>query len=589
MTSFSDLGLAAEINRAIRDSGYTQPTLIQQHMIPLIKEGKDVIGLSQTGTGKTAAFVLPFMDKLATSKKRARRGSCSVLVLSPTRELTNQIAETVRRYGKYVNYTQAIIVGGVSYPPQIKALRRGADIVIATPGRALDHIESGELSLDEATTIILDEADQMLDFGFMPVVKKIIDRLPPERQSVLLSATMPKGIKKLAEDLMTNPDLVEATPESKPVERVTQEVIYVERQRKNMALLEIVSRKEVDRAIVFTRTKFGADRVQTFLNNYGILAVALHGNKSQGQRQRALGQFRRGDVSVLVATDIAGRGIDIDDVSHVINVDLPNIPESYVHRIGRTARAGREGVAISFCSKAEKAYLRDIEKLIGMDLPKRQDQPGAVPIKQSDATPVNPDDLDDGFRKSGRGRSGGGRSGGGRSERGRSERGRSERGKSRDRKFNGRDKPRDHRDHQGGVKKGRNSAKPKPIDPNLQFPDELTQDRGASFDQKPKSGKPKSGQPKSGKPKFGKSHADKPKFGKAKSGKPKSGKPKFGDAKSGKPKSGQPKSSHSKSDRPKSGHAKSGHAGKPQANSKKTAGKRRFDAPAEKGLRRRAR
>ena len=463
MTSFSDLGLAAEINRAIRDSGYTQPTLIQQHMIPLIKEGKDVIGLSQTGTGKTAAFVLPFMDKLATSKKRARRGSCSVLVLSPTRELTNQIAETVRRYGKYVNYTQAIIVGGVSYPPQIKALRRGADIVIATPGRALDHIESGELSLDEATTIILDEADQMLDFGFMPVVKKIIDRLPPERQSVLLSATMPKGIKKLAEDLMTNPDLVEATPESKPVERVTQEVIYVERQRKNMALLEIVSRKEVDRAIVFTRTKFGADRVQTFLNNYGILAVALHGNKSQGQRQRALGQFRRGDVSVLVATDIAGRGIDIDDVSHVINVDLPNIPESYVHRIGRTARAGREGVAISFCSKAEKAYLRDIEKLIGMDLPKRQDQPGAVPIKQSDSTPVNPDDLDDGFRKSGRGRSGGGRS-----DRGRSERGRSERGKSRDRKFNGRDKPRDHRDHQGGVKKGRNSAKPKPIDPNLQ-------------------------------------------------------------------------------------------------------------------------
>ena len=305
--------------------------------------------------GKTAAFVLPFMDKLATSKKRARRGSCSVLVLSPTRELTNQIAETVRRYGKYVNYTQAIIVGGVSYPPQIKALRRGADIVIATPGRALDHIESGELSLDEATTIILDEADQMLDFGFMPVVKKIIDRLPQERQSVLLSATMPKGIKKLAEDLMTNPDLVEATPESKPVERITQEVIYVERQRKNMALLEIVSRKEVDRAIVFTRTKFGADRVQTFLNNYGILAVALHGNKSQGQRQRALGQFRRGDVSVLVATDIAGRGIDIDDVSHVINVDLPNIPESYVHRIGRTARAGREGVAISFCSKAEKA------------------------------------------------------------------------------------------------------------------------------------------------------------------------------------------------------------------------------------------
>ena len=411
LASFSDLGLSAEINRAIRDSGYTEPTLIQQQMIPLIKQGKDVIGLSQTGTGKTAAFVLPFMDKLATSKKRARRGSCSVLVLSPTRELTNQIAETVRRYGKYVNYTQAIIVGGVSYPPQIKALRRGADIVIATPGRALDHIESGELSLDETTTIILDEADQMLDFGFMPVVKKITDRLPEERQSVLLSATMPKGIKKLAEDLMTDPDLVEATPESKPVERISQEVIYVERQRKNMALLEIISRKDVERAIVFTRTKFGADRVQTFLNNYGILAVALHGNKSQGQRQRALGQFRRGEVSVLVATDVAGRGIDIDDVSHVINVDLPNIPESYVHRIGRTGRAGREGVAISFCSKAEKAFLRDIEKLIGMDLPKRQDQPGAVPIKPSDATPIATDDGDRNRRKSDRGRRGAGRDG----------------------------------------------------------------------------------------------------------------------------------------------------------------------------------
>jgi ATP-dependent RNA helicase RhlE len=230
LTSFSSLSLADEIHRAIRDSGYTNPTPIQAQMIPLIQEGHDVIGLSQTGTGKTAAFVLPILHQLATSKTRARRGSCSVLILSPTRELTNQIADTVRRYGKYINYAQAIIVGGVSYPPQIKALRRGVDIVIATPGRALDHIESGELGLDETTTIILDEADQMLDFGFLPVIKKIIERLPEQRQAVLLSATMPKAVKGLAESLMTEPKLVEATPESKPVDRVSQQVIMVEKK-----------------------------------------------------------------------------------------------------------------------------------------------------------------------------------------------------------------------------------------------------------------------------------------------------------------------------------------------------------------------
>ena len=595
MASFSDLGLSAEINRAIRDSGYTEPTLIQQQMIPLIKQGKDVIGLSQTGTGKTAAFVLPFMDKLATSKKRARRGSCSVLVLSPTRELTNQIAETVRRYGKYVNYTQAIIVGGVSYPPQIKALRRGADIVIATPGRALDHVESGELSLDETTTIILDEADQMLDFGFMPVVKKITDRLPEERQSVLLSATMPKGIKKLAEDLMTDPDLVEATPESKPVERISQEIIYVERQRKNMALLEIISRKDVERAIVFTRTKFGADRVQTFLNNYGILAVALHGNKSQGQRQRALGQFRRGEVSVLVATDVAGRGIDIDDVSHVINVDLPNIPESYVHRIGRTGRAGREGVAISFCSKAEKAFLRDIEKLIGMDLPKRQDQPGAVPIKPSDATPIATDDGDRNRRKSDRGGRGAGRDGkrDNRGDRNKGDRNKGDRNRGKWADKPDRPKAKAYKPHANKPY----SAKPKPVDPNLYFPDELTADQNPSFDQKPK-GKPK-GQPR------GKKSFDQKPFEKRSSSRKSDG-GKFGEGKPFRGKSEDRRSDDRRSDDRRSFKGKSdggkpfkgkSNGGKPfkgkPSNSntahKKTSGKKRFDAPAEKGLRRRAR
>lgn len=392
LTSFAALGLAEPINRAIRDSGYKTPTLIQQQMIPIIRTGGDVIGLSQTGTGKTAAFVLPILDGLADSKKRARRGMCSVLVLSPTRELANQSADTVRRYGKYINYNQAIVVGGVAYPPQIKALGRGADIVIATPGRVLDHLENDVLSLDETKIVVLDEADQMLDFSFLPVIRKILAASPKSRQTILLSATMPKAVQALTKQFMQSPEYLEATPESQPVDKVDQQVIYVEKPRKNMALLEILSRRDVERAIVFTRTKFGADRVQRFLNNYGILAVALHGNKSQGQRQRALGQFRLGEATVLVATDIAGRGIDIDDVSHVINVDLPNIPESYVHRIGRTARAGRRGVAISFCAKAERGYLKDIERLIGTKLPKREDSPSGEspqpsPVRVDDRSP----------------------------------------------------------------------------------------------------------------------------------------------------------------------------------------------------------
>jgi ATP-dependent RNA helicase RhlE len=391
VTSFSDLGLTDDVNRAISESGYVEPTEIQSQLIPVLRKGRDAVGLSQTGSGKTAAFVLPLLDHLVRSKKRARRGCCSVLVLSPTRELTNQIADTVRGYGKYVNYAQAIIVGGVGYPPQIKALKRGTDIVIATPGRILDHIENDVIAMDETAVFVLDEADQMLDFGFLPAIRKIMDKLPKQRQNILLSATMPKAIRDLARDFMTDPVTIEATPESRPVDTVNQQIIYVEKPRKNMALLEIVAARDVDRAIVFTRTKYGADRVQRFLGKYGIPAVSLHGNKSQGQRQRALGQFRSGEAAVLVATDIAGRGIDIDDVSHVINVDLPNIPQSYVHRIGRTARAGRRGVAISFCSKAERGFLKDIEKLIGTSLPKREDRPGdgaAVPLG-SEGGPVS--------------------------------------------------------------------------------------------------------------------------------------------------------------------------------------------------------
>jgi ATP-dependent RNA helicase RhlE len=426
VTSFYALGLTDDVNRAISESGYVEPTEIQSQLIPIIRDGRDAIGLSQTGSGKTAAFVLPLLDHLVRSKQRAPRGCCSVLVLSPTRELSNQIADTVRGYGKYVNYAQAIIVGGVSYPPQIKALKRGVDIVIATPGRILDHIENDVIAMDETTVFVLDEADQMLDFGFLPVIRKIMAKLPKKRQTILLSATMPKAIKDLTRDFMTDPATIEATPESRPVGTVDQQIIYVEKPRKNMALLEIVSAKDVDRAIVFTRTKFGADRVQRFLNSYGILAVSLHGNKSQGQRQRALGQFRSGEATVLVATDIAGRGIDINDVSHVINVDLPNIPESYVHRIGRTARAGRQGVAISFCSRAERGFLKDIEKLIGSSLPKREDQPGED-VPSVSAEPVN---MDKGIRDAGRSRKPRGFKGRGGKERGAGERSRRARRRS---------------------------------------------------------------------------------------------------------------------------------------------------------------
>ena len=382
--SFASLDLAAPLLRAIKDSGYTTPTPIQQRMIPLIRDGRDVIGLSQTGTGKTAAFVLPILNDLATKAHRARRGGCSALIISPTRELTNQIADTVRRYGRYVDYRQVIVVGGASYQPQIRAIQRGVDIVIATPGRALDHLESGVLDLSDTTMVVLDEADQMLDFGFLPVVKQILGKVTSEHQTVLLSATMPKSVKALTSQVMTSPQTIEASPESRPVDAVVQRVIHLDKSRKNMALLEILSQQEVETAIVFARTKFGTERLKMFLNKYGIVAVSLHGDKSQGQRQKALAQFRSGEVPVLVATDVAGRGIDVSNISHVINFDLPNIAENYVHRIGRTARAGKTGIAISFCSKSEKSYLRAIEKLIGTSIDTVKDVVGSPPPVAAD-------------------------------------------------------------------------------------------------------------------------------------------------------------------------------------------------------------
>ncbi len=594
MSSFAALSLADELNRAISDSGYTAPTPIQTRMIPIITEGRDIIGLSQTGTGKTAAFVLPILDKLATSKQRARRGSCTVLVLSPTRELSNQIADTVRRYGKYVNYNQAIIVGGVSYPPQIRALERGTDIVIATPGRVLDHIESGVMSLKETTIFVLDEADQMLDFGFLPVIKQILNTIPKNRQMILLSATMPKAIQELTKEFMKNPEFVEATPESRPVDKIKQHVIYVEKSRKNMALLEILSQKDAERSIVFTRTKFGADRVQKFLNNYGIFAVSLHGNKSQGQRQRALGQFRSGEATVLVATDIAGRGIDIDDVSHVINVDLPNIPESYVHRIGRTARAGRAGIAISFCSKAERQFLRDIERLIGAKIEKRDDQPGVLKAATLSDTPVNLDGAANTKNQGSRNQGGRGR-GSGRSDAG------------------GRDKP---RGSNGGASRGPKKPFKKSFGSDARSRDAHSRDDRPRDDNKPnRNDRPRDAHSRDDRPRDDNkpNRNDRPRDAHSRDDRPRDGRPNRNDrlrddrpnrdarsrddkprgdrkpstktsvkpfARSGVKPSARPKSGAPKSGRPKSSGSKSGKL--------KSVG-RSFSGTAEQGLKRKAR
>ena len=586
MTSFFALGLTDDVNRAISESGYEKPTEIQAQMIPVIRDGHDAIGLSQTGSGKTAAFVLPLLDHLVKTKKRARRGSCSVLVLSPTRELSNQIADTVRGYGRYVNYAQTVVVGGVSYPPQVKALKRGMDIVIATPGRILDHIENDVISMDETSVIVLDEADQMLDFGFFPVIRKIMATLPEKRQTILTSATMPKAIKDLTKEFMTKPVTIEATPESRPVETIQQQIIYVEKQRKNMALLEIVSQKDAERTIVFTRTKFGAERVQKFLNNYGVLAVSLHGNKSQGQRQRALRQFRSGEAEVLVATDVAGRGIDIDDITHVVNVDLPNIPESYVHRIGRTGRAGRQGIAISFCSKPERGYLKDIEKLIGTSLPKRDDKPGAVPIKPVSTDPVDMDRMEDETLP---GRSRKARSGESRSRSSRPPR-------STRKKDQHREKPRSGKPRSASFEDEKSrSDRPYSDRPRRQKPrfDEVSSDR--QYSDWPRSDKPRSDKPRSDRPRHDKPRSDKPReysqdrdtrYSRDGEGKAPFKKKPF----KGKPSAKGKGPSDSRSDR-RSGHAKS--AQQRITKGKSSGGKphrgRRFADTAEQGLKRKSR
>jgi ATP-dependent RNA helicase RhlE len=380
---FSDFGLAEPLLRALEAEGYEQPTPIQARTIPPLRADRDVVGIAQTGTGKTAAFVLPVLDRLATAGLRPAPGRCHVLVLAPTRELAQQIERSVRSFGRFLRLRTAIVVGGAKAGPQVRALAAGVDVVVATPGRLEDHLRAGILRLDATTTVILDEADQMLDFGFVPAIRRILGRLPAERRTALFSATMPRPIRALAAEFLRDPVEVAVSPPARPVARIEQRMIPVEAAHKLRILSELLAGPEVARAIVFTRTKRGADRVEQQLVRFGLQATAIHGDKSQGQRERALGAFHSGHANILVATDIAARGLDIEGVSHVVNFELPNVPEAYVHRIGRTARAGRDGVAVSLVDAAERPLLRDIERLIGH----RFEGSGAVTTAADDSQP----------------------------------------------------------------------------------------------------------------------------------------------------------------------------------------------------------
>jgi len=369
VTHFNDLGLAKPLLKALTEEGYSEPTPIQAQAIPTVLTGRDLLGIAQTGTGKTAAFALPILHRLAADRKPAPRRGCRVLVLTPTRELASQIAESFRVYGRHLGFTVAVVFGGVKYGPQIRALAAGVDVLVATPGRLIDHLNEKVANLSGVETFVLDEADQMLDLGFLPPIRRIVATLPKQRQNLFFSATMPGEIGKLAHDLLVDPAKISVAPAATTVVRVEQRILFIETDRKRQLLAELFAEAKMSRALIFTRTKRGADRVAKYLTGAGIDADSIHGDKSQGQRERALAAFKAGTVNALVATDIAARGIDVDGVTHVVNYELPNVPEAYVHRIGRTARAGADGAAISLVSDDERSLLRDIQKLTRQTIP----------------------------------------------------------------------------------------------------------------------------------------------------------------------------------------------------------------------------
>ena len=375
MDSFDQIDLIAPLQRALADEKYHTPTPIQAQTIPVALEGRDVLGCAQTGTGKTAAFALPILNQLGQKNRKAIPNRPFALVLAPTRELAAQIGQSFATYGRHLRLRHTVVFGGVSQRGQVRAMSRGAHVLIATPGRLLDLMNQGFISLDRLEVFVLDEADRMLDMGFLPDLKRIINELPDQRQSLFFSATLPPSIVDLSRQLLTKPTSVNVTPKSRSIDKIAQQVLFVDRSRKQDLLRSILSSEGVDRALVFTKTKRTASSLAERLLRMGIKATALHGNKSQNARQRALDAFRRNHVQVLVATDVAARGIDIDGITHVVNFDLPVEPESYIHRIGRTGRAGAAGIALSFCTSSERRELRAIEKLIGKKVPVSPDQP----------------------------------------------------------------------------------------------------------------------------------------------------------------------------------------------------------------------
>jgi ATP-dependent RNA helicase RhlE len=414
MSSFQTLGLIDPVQRAVAGAGYEIPTPIQSQAIPHLLAGRDVLGCAQTGTGKTAAFALPILDRLARTPRRAGARGPRARVLTPTRELALQINEGFSTYGRHVAPKCAVIFGGVGQAPQVEALRRDTDIIVATPGRLIDLMEQGHARLEAVEMLVLDEADRMLDMGFIEPIRRIVGALPRRRQNLMFSATMPEEIRNLARKILVDPVEVSVTPVSSTAEKVRQWVLHVERGNKRALLKEVLRDPAMTRVLVFTRTKHGANRVAEDLDKKGVPSAAIHGNKSQNARQRALDAFKTGRIRVLVATDIAARGIDVDGVTHVINFELPDEPESYVHRIGRTARAGASGVALSFCDAEERASLRDIERLIRAQVPVVSDHPFVgVPAPVEAQRERGPSD-----RPPHRGPGGGGR--GGRGGRGRS-------------------------------------------------------------------------------------------------------------------------------------------------------------------------
>ena len=372
-TPFLDLGLTTDLSKTVHAAGYSQPTPIQAKAIPTVLTGRDVLGCAQTGTGKTAAFALPILQHLAARPPRSKRRPVRALILAPTRELAAQIGDNVERYATGTPLRHLVIFGGVGKHPQIGALRRGVDVLIATPGRLLDLMSEGAVSLDAVEHMVLDEADRMLDMGFLPDVRRILAKLPAKRQTLLFSATLPKEIEKLARQFLSDPERIAVDPVSSTCEPIEQSVYMIDQKLKTALLIHLLQDGSIDRALIFTRTKHGANRLAQKLTRSGISASAIHGNKSQSAREKTLLGLRSGEIRVVVATDLASRGLDVKGLSHVVNYDLPNEPETYVHRVGRTGRAGESGIAVALCSPAEQPYLRDIERLIGKKLKRRDD------------------------------------------------------------------------------------------------------------------------------------------------------------------------------------------------------------------------